>query len=139
MRTPYCTAVRLRRRAVDQLRQAIADMAEQVALLDSRAAELRKTVEVERRLASNFGRLPDDLYFRRMRLEHERLLRERAAAEHQLERLRKDARDSFGSLRALEDAADRFRHDEEQRVAAAEQAAADDRAATIFAERQKRA
>lgn len=139
MITPYCTAVRLRRREVDQLRQVIAEMAEQVALLDRRAAELRKTVEVERRLAKNFGRLPDDLYFRRMRLEHERLLRERAVADAVLEQLRTEARDSFGSLRALEEAAERFRQEAELGLAAAEQAAADDRAATAFIMRRKRA
>lgn len=139
MTTPYCTAVRLRRRAVDALRQAIADCTERMTLLERRAAELRKTVDTERRLAANYGVLPENLYFRRMRLEHDRLVAERTAASAELESLRGRAQETFASLRAMEDAADRFRSDRERSAASAEQAAADDRAAAAFLLQRKRA
>lgn len=133
MSTPYCTAVRLRRREVDALREAIAEAGTQLATLDRRTAELRRTVAVERRLAANFGALPDDLYFRRMRLEHDRLVGQRAAAERELERLRDDARETFAALRTLEEAAERHWSEEQRLIANAEQSAADDRAAAVFA------
>lgn len=140
MTTPYCTAVRLRRREVDALRQQIAEVHERIALLDRRAADLRRTVETERRLAANFGDLPEGLYFRRMRLEHDRLLSERTCAAAELDHLRQRAQETFASLRAMEDAAEDFRSEGQRAEAAAEQSAADDRAAAAFLlEKRKRA
>lgn len=76
--------------------------------------------------------LPENRYFERMRAERARLAEEQRTAAARLDLLRARARDAYGSLRAVETAAERFVLDETRRIAAAEQSAADERAAVDF-------
>lgn len=132
MKTPYCGALGIRRREVDEIRIAITVAVDRVDGLDARAREIHTTVAAERQLAATDLSLPENGYFLRMRAERARVEAEQAAAAARLDRLRDQAREVYGSMRAIEGAAERYRDEALRRAEAAEQAAADDRAGADF-------
>lgn len=132
MKTPYCGALGIQRREVDQIRIAISVAVDRADTLAARAQEIRCTVEAERALAAADWALPENRYFARMRAERARVAAEKAAADARLDQLRDKAREAYGSMKAVEGAAERFREDATRALDAAEQAALDDRAAADF-------
>ena len=126
MSTPFDRALSVQRQTLDRVRLAIAEMARQAAALEQREAELARAAKAERaELGATL--IPFDAYFARLRGEAAAVVRARTLAAQELDRLRGEAQAEFGSMKALEQAAKRFRAERERALAAAEQAAADDR------------
>lgn len=132
MKTPYCGALGIQRREVDQIRIAISVAVDRADALAARAHEIHCTVEAERTLAASDWTLPENRYFARMRAERTRVATEKAVADARLDQLRGKAREAYGSMKAVEGAAERFREEAARTLDAAEQAALDDRAAADF-------
>jgi len=133
MKTPYDTALRAMRRDVDDLRTAIGETNGQVIELDRRREALVARMHQEAALCSTDWTFPADAYLARAREQRETLAVERHAAETRLEELRHEAVERYGSLRAVEGAADVYRADAERALSAAEQAQADDFTGARFA------
>ncbi len=132
MKTPYCTALRVQRREVDQIKIAIGSAVERVGRLERKGAEIVRSVASEREVAATDWTLPENMYFARMRAERELVQREAAIADAKLDQLRAQAREVYGGMKAVEGAAERYRIEETRKLGAAEQIAADDRAAADF-------
>ena len=137
MRTPYCTALKLASRSVDELRSRIGEAQEEVASLQGRAAVLRAVVASERSARAGEIRLPETGWFCRTAADQRAIAERRASLEQALERLRDEARVELASLRALEQAADNARSERTRANARREQAVADDRAALLFRDRNR--
>lgn len=144
MKTPYDTALRARQREVDDLRSAIGGAAQRLADVDSRRDAVGQAMARESRLAAGDWTISAMPYLIRQRAERERLAEARRAADAELETLRHQAVESYGSLRALEGAAADYREIAGRAAAGVEQASVDDFAGARFARtlqsvRQRRA
>lgn len=128
MRTPFDPALKVQQRNLDRVRFAIAELMSRAAGLEEREAALLRANETERRSLSA-SIISFDGYFHQLRSEQAKIARERALAHRELELLRDEARQEFATAQSLQEAADRFRQEHERAIAAAEQAAADDRSA----------
>ncbi len=132
MRTPYCAAIGLQRREVDQLRTSIGVELGRLAEVDQRNAWIDESVRRERSVAAGALDVPATAYFLRMRAERALLEADRQVIDARVTQLRGQAREAFGSLSVIEGAAERYRHEEERQIEAAHQATIDDRSATDF-------
>ena len=132
MKTPYCAAIGLQRREVDEIRISIGVEVSRLTTVERRNAEIDASMRREHHVAVEAMDVPATAYFARMRAERARLEQDRQVIDARVTRLRSQAREAYGSLSAIEGAADRFRSDETRRIEGAEQAAIDDRAATDF-------
>ena len=133
MKTPYDTALRAMRRDVDDLRTAIGNANGAVIDIEQRRDALSAGMRREAALSASDWTFPADAYLARARAQREALVVARVEAEAQLEALRHQAVERYGSLRAVEGAADLFREDADRAVSAAEQAQVDDFAGARFA------
>lgn len=138
MKTPYCTALGIRRREVDQVRIAISVAVDTAAILEAQGREIARAIAAEHGVAAGDILLPENAYFARMRSARASVAHERSLADARLEQLRERARDSYGAMKAIEGAADDYRADLTRQRSAAEQAEADDRAAIAIALRRLR-
>jgi hypothetical protein len=126
MKTPFDTALRIRQREIDRVGMAIgAETSQLVALEQAKQAALA-TAAAEVQLAAGDPMMSSFAYVTRMRVLRERLDRDRAASAARLDRLRDEATDVYGSMKAMETAADGFRAAEALAAATAEQATIDD-------------
>jgi hypothetical protein len=135
MRTPYCGAIGLQRREVDQLRTSIGVEVGRLVEVEQRNALIDESVRRERSVASAALDVPATAYFLRMRAERARLEADRQVIDARVTQLRGQAREAFGSLTVIEGAAERYRHEEMRQIEAAHQAVIDDRSATDFAQK----
>lgn len=133
MKTPYDTALRARRRDVDDLRTAIGGAAQRLHEAELQRQAVCDAMARESRLAAGDWTFSPAPYLTRARAERERLGEQRRLADAELETLRHRARESYGSLRALEGAADTYRAQADRDAASAEQAGVDDIAGARFA------
>jgi len=133
MRTPYDAALRARQREVDELRTAIGEAAQRLAEVEARHQNVADAMVRECQLAAGDWTFSPAPYLARARAERERLAKAKQDADAQFEALRHQAIESFGSLRAMEGAADLFRQEAGRTAAAAEQASVDDFAGARFA------
>lgn len=129
--TPYDTALRVQRREVDAVRVSISAEVDRIAEIEMRSRAHDASMIAERSLAQALP-IASDAWAARMRME--RLQMDHAAnlAEARLRRLRDQAVEAFGTMRAIEVAAERYQDEEDRIVAGAEQSAADDLAAARF-------
>jgi flagellar biosynthesis chaperone FliJ len=132
MKTPYCTALKVQRREVDQLRISIGVEVSRVTQIETQQVRLQDAVSTERVLAAEAWTVPTNSYFQRMRTEREQLEHDRKMADAKLDQLRAQAREAYGSLMAVESAATGYREQASKLIEAAEQVAVDDRAAADF-------
>lgn len=130
----YATALRVQRRALDGMRAGIGSASETVTRIEDQQHELRAQLSEERRALADWS-VCADAYFRRVRGELEQLADRRRIATATLDRMRDEARDAFGSLRALEVAADRCRATQQRRIDGIEQREQDDRSAALLIRR----
>ena len=133
MKTPYDTALRALQREVDEMRTAISEAANQLVEIESVRQLLSDTIQHEANLMALNWSLSADGYLARARIERERLAGERRAAEMRLDGLRRQAMESYGSLRVMEGAAEGWREQADRTAATAEQARSDDFAGARFA------
>lgn len=139
MRTPYCAAIGVQRREVDQLRLSISEEVDRLSQLERRRTKIELDIRHERSVAATSVDVPSTAYFLLMRAERGRLEESRRMIEDRVAQLRSEAREAYGSLNAVEVAAEEYRHKALRRVEGAEQAAMDDRSAAIFMARARSA
>ena len=132
MRTPYCAAIGLQRREVDELRISIGVEAGRLAEVERRRTQIDADLCRERGVAAAAFDVPATAYFALMRAERIRLEESRRTIDARVTQLRSQAREAYGSLSAVEGAAERYRDEETRRIESAEQAAMDDRSAASF-------
>lgn len=133
MKTPYDAPLRALQRGIDDLRTSIGMAANRLVEVETMDRELRDAVRRETALASLDWTVPAGGYLSRARAQRERLAEERRAAQLRLEALRQQAVEAYGSLRAVESAAEVFREDASRVAASAEQSQSDDFAGARFA------
>lgn len=134
--TPLDAALRVKGREVDALRAAIHVAADTVAAIDAARVAHGAYVARERGIAAAMSgsTLPFamDNWTRRMRAERARMEEDARGAAARLSLLRSNATRVYGTLRAIEQAADNWRAAQERDRDAAEQAGIDDAAAIRF-------
>lgn len=133
MKTPYDTALRALQREVEDLRVSIGRTTSQLTQVQGLREAASETLAAEARLAADDQTFSPEPYLARMRAERERLAVEQREGEAQLATLREQAVETFGSLRAMEEAIGVFLAEAERVAASAEQAAIDDFAGARFA------
>lgn len=132
MKTPYDTALRAMQREVDDLRVSIASTADRLVQIETMRRGISDAIRAESGVSASNWTLSPAAYFARARAERERLVAEERATEARLEKLRRQAMESYGSLRAVEETAGAFRADAARAAASVEQAAIDDFAGARF-------
>ena len=132
MSNPYATPIKLAKRALDDLRVAIAGQAKSLARLDGRDAVLVTVRGFERSRAAGDLQLPATAWFERTERERAGIAVARRGVERQCAELREQAREQLGSLSALEAAAERWARAERSKRERRAEAEADDRAAVQF-------
>jgi hypothetical protein len=132
MRTPYCAAIGLQRREVDQIRISIGIEVSRLTEVEQRQAQIVADMRRERDIAAGASYIPATAYFLRMHAERAQLEDNQRILDARVASLRNTAREVYGSLNAIEGAADRYRLDETRRIESAEQSAVDDRSASDF-------
>lgn len=132
MKTPYDCAVRIRKREVDDVRVSISVQVNQLIQVESALGAAERAVAREGVTAAQDPMMSTFAYITRMHAERSRLDGERKAVGQQLDRLRGQAATAYGSLSAIEAAADRHRIDQVRVAQSAEQSRIDDFAAIGF-------
>jgi hypothetical protein len=133
MKTPYDTALRARQREVDDLRTSIGHAVQRLAEVETQRETIAEAMVQESKIAAGDWTFSPAPYLARARAVREHLVEAERAADAELAALRHQAIESFGSLRAIETAADLYRHEAARTAAAAEQAGVDDFAGARFA------
>jgi hypothetical protein len=126
MKTPFDTALRIRQREIDRVGMAIGAETSQLVALEQAKQAAIAAAAAEVQLAADDPMMSSFAYVTRMRVLRERLEQDRAASAARLDRLRDEATDVYGSMKAMESAADGFRAAEALAAATAEQAMIDD-------------
>ena len=129
--TPFDTALRVQRREVDAVKVSISVEVERITTLETQTRTHDARMLQERALANSLP-IASDAWTARMKAERARLDEAAYHAQAQLERLRAQAVEAYGTMRAIEGAAERYEDDAERTVALAEQAASDDISAARF-------
>lgn len=132
MKTPYDTAMRIRQREIDDVRVSISIQVNQLVRVESSLDAAERSVAREGASAATDPMMSTYGYITRMHAERTRLDADRKVIGQQLDRLRGQAATAYGSLSAMETAADRHREDETRLVESAEQSRIDDFAAIGF-------
>lgn len=132
MRTPFDAALRIQQREVDAIRIEVSVAAEAVISVEQAKLALEDRVRRERDTRTEIWLPHADRWTSHMRHQHERLAQDRLRAESLLEQLRARAAEAYGSMRAIESAAERHRAEQLRESEAAEQAEADDISAVRF-------
>ena len=133
MKTPYDTALRALGREVDDMRIAVRTAADTLSQAQDRRRAVGDAIVRESGLAALQHAFPAHAYLRRTGAERDALDTLCAQADAALDAIRDRARESYGSLRVMESAADAYRQIAERAAASAEQARVDDFAGARFA------
>jgi hypothetical protein len=126
--TPFDTALRVQRREVDSVKVSISVEVERITTLEAHTRAHEVTVQQERALAYALP-FASDAWTARMKAERARLDEAAFLAQARLGRLRAQAVEAYGTMRAIEGAAERYENEAERVLAVAEQSAIDDIAA----------
>lgn len=129
--TPYDTALRVQRREVDALRLSISVEAARLTTIEAERLDIEQSGRQERAVAATLP-FTTDAWERRMRADRARLDQEVAHAVANLAMLRAKASAAYGTVRAIEIAAEGYSDQQARAAASAEQASADDLAAAAF-------
>ena len=133
MKTPYDGAVRAQQRDLDAVRSSIGQANGRLGAVEDAQAALFDQVRRELAEAGDDWQLPTHHYLRRAKAERDRLAADRVRLEGEIAQLRDQAMERFGTLRAIEGAAENFREDRRSDAARALQQAADEFALARFA------
>jgi hypothetical protein len=127
--TPFDTALRVKRREVDAVKVSISVEIETITTLDQQTLAHEIRMREERALALTVP-VASDAWRLRMKAERARLDQQAQLANVRLTTLRAQAVEVYGTMRAIEGAAGRFKDEAERVAAGAEQAMIDDIAAS---------
>jgi len=126
--TPFDTALRVKRREVDAVKVSISVEIETITTLDQQTLAHEIRMREERALALMVP-VASDAWRLRMKAERARLDQQAQLANVRLTTLRAQAVEVYGTMRAIEGAAGRFKDEAERVAAGTEQAMIDDIAA----------
>ena len=126
MRTPFDTALRTRRRAIDHLRIAIHAEATRLHEIDRQNAALERELAEEYQACAQSWAISSEAFIRRRMAQQAQLVEQRLTVSDEIDRLRREAVDAYGSQHLLESAAEAFRTDRRRCISRAEQRDADD-------------
>ncbi|MDP5280337.1 hypothetical protein Q9Q95_15515 [Sphingomonas sp. DG1-23] len=129
--TPFDTALRVQRREVDAVKVSISVEVERINTLETQTRSHDARMLQERALAYSLP-FASDAWTARMKAERARLDEAAYLAQARLGRLRAQAVEAYGTMRAIEGAAERYEDEAERTIALAEQNAIDDIAAARF-------
>ena len=129
--TPFDTALRVQRREVDAVKVSISVEVERITTLETQTRVHDARMREERALAYAMP-FATDAWTARMKAERARLDEAAYLAQARLGRLRAQAVEAYGTMRAIEGAAERYEDEAEREIAVAEQSAIDDIAAARF-------
>ncbi len=132
MKTPYDTAVRVQRRTVDETRIAISLEVTRLREVEEARDMVQTRIASESEAAAAEPMICTAAYLARMRQQRASLDAARETTRRSVDRLRDQAAAAYGSLRAIEGAAEDYRHEAGRTAAAAEQAGIDDLAGAAF-------
>tara|TARA_B100000678_G_scaffold198899_1_gene167071 strand:- start:63 stop:500 length:438 start_codon:yes stop_codon:yes gene_type:complete len=132
MKTPYDAALRALDQEMDALRRVIGAATQRLDDMRQLHESLENQIVHEQRLAAVDSLLFADAYLERARGERAKLARATAEAENELASLRVKATEQYASIRAVGEAADRYREDAERARDRAEQQLVDDVVAARF-------
>jgi flagellar biosynthesis chaperone FliJ len=132
MKTPYDAALRLRQREIDAMRVSITAEVDRMTMLAGHRDKIDTSVRNEIEVAGGQHVFSAHAFVARMRAEREMVCNERTASDARLNVLRAQAVDAYGSLSALDSAADRHRTEMLRTAAIAEQSQIDDFSAARF-------
>jgi hypothetical protein len=121
----FDAAIRVQRRETDSLSVSIRVEIERMESIASQRDQ-HAAAEIRERAAASEIWIPTDAWAARMRAERAQLARSAAESDQRLTVLRSQAAESYGRLRAIEQAAENRREELERIQATVEQAAADD-------------
>jgi flagellar biosynthesis chaperone FliJ len=136
VKTPVDPVVRLQRRSVDDLRAQISVEISHVGAIEAAFAAVEADVAAQYRVVAGDWAMQMHGFAQRRRADRAKLDAQRRDAMARLDRLRSEAAEAYGKLKAAEDAAERFREDANAAIALAEQNAADDFALGRFVARK---
>lgn len=136
--TPFDTALRIQRREVDTVKVAIGAEVERIATIESHTVAHDARMSEERALAYDLP-FASDAWVAKMKAQRNQLREAATHAEARLGQLRDQAIEAYGTMRAIEGAAERYRDEAERTAALAEQGAIDDLAAARFLQARRKA
>ena len=119
--TPFDTALRVQRREVDAMKVSISVEIETLTTLGNQTRAHEDRMREERALAAIVP-IASDAWRLRMKAERARLDHQSQLASVRLTHLRAQAVEAYGTMRAIEGAAGRFKDEAERVSAGAEQA-----------------
>ncbi|MDG2534050.1 hypothetical protein P6144_10360 [Sphingomonas sp. HITSZ_GF] len=136
--TPFDTALRVQRREVDSVKVSISETITTITTITHQTEAHEIRMREERALAATVP-IASDAWTQRMKAERARLDHQAQLAQIRLTHLRGKAVEAYGTMRAIEGAADRFKDEAERIAATAEQAQIDDIAAAKLIRARKAA
>ncbi len=132
MKTPYDPVLRVKQHELDQVRIEIGNENARLTELDNAERKLRDEMS-QQADSSDFDLLfPRHTYIQRKAAERKSISDQRMASIQRVEELRDNAAERYGSLRAVETAAERYRSDALKAEKRAEQSEADEIGAVRF-------
>jgi hypothetical protein len=129
--TPFDTALRVQRREVDAVKVSISIEVERITTLEAQSRAHAARAREERALATSLP-FASDAWAARMKHEQIRINEAAYLAQARLGQLRAQAVEAYGTMRAIEGAAERYQDEADRTAAAAEQTGIDDIAAARF-------
>jgi len=129
--TPFDTALRVQRREVDAVKVSISIEVERITTLEAQSRAHAQRSREERALAASLP-FASDAWALRMKHEQIRINEAAYLAQARLGQLRAQAVEAYGTMRAIEGAAERYQDEADRTAATAEQAGIDDIAAARF-------
>lgn len=132
MKTPYDAALRLRHREIDEMRVSISVEVNRMTVLEQDRDALDARVRQESEIATVNHGFSGHAFAARMRAQREAISRERDLRNGELDRLRAQAVEAYGSLSAIGAACDRHREEAARNADIAEQSQLDDFSAARF-------
>lgn len=129
--TPFDTALRVHRREVDAVKVSISIEVERITTLEAQSRAHAERAREERALAASLP-IASDAWAARMKYERIRINEAAHLAQARLGQLRAQAVEAYGTMRAIEGAAERYQNEVDRTAATAEQTGIDDIAAARF-------
>jgi len=129
--TPFDTALRVQRREVDAVKVSISIEVERITTLEAQSRAHAERAREERALATSLP-FASDAWTARMKYEQIRINEAAYLAQARLGQLRAQAVEAYGTMRAIEGAAERFQDEADRTAATVEQTGIDDIAAARF-------
>ncbi len=129
--TPFDTALRIHRREVDSVKVSISIEVERITTLEAQSRANAQREREERALAATLP-VASDGWTARMKHEQVRIREAAHLAQARLGQLRAQAIEAYGTMRAIEGAAERYQDEADRTAAATEQTGIDDIAAARF-------